>query len=309
MLQKILLIRPGAIGDTLMLLPSISILARSHEVYVAGRRPGIEFLSPPAKQCFDMEESAWHMLFLESQALPGLPIDEVDIVVCFLSDPQGTIRNNLKAYCPGAKVFVFPSLPGGLSKMHVAQHVARCLARCGAIVDGRAAMELATREALLAEDRQWSIRHKLVLHPGSGSKKKNYSLSLWEELMQKITRQIGDSSLKQVILLGPAEQDTKSLFAETAERLGWDIKSNLSSDALLTLMRETALFVGHDSGISHLAAMAGAHTIALFKVTEPLIWRPLGPRVAVLEGIGEGQGLVSRILKELDLRSLSASDK
>jgi len=248
-----------------------------------------------------MEESSWHMLFLESPTLPRLPIHGIDMVVCFLSDPQGIIRKNLNANFPGARVFVFPSLPREGDKIHVAHHVARCLERCGFMVNNRSAMELASKESLLAHARQGSTRHKLVVHPGSGSKKKNYSLSLWTDLMREISLRTQDSRLKQIILLGPAEEGMKSLIAEAAEPLGWDIKINLPSDALLTLVRETSLFVGHDSGITHLDAMAGARTIALFKVTDPLIWRPLGPKVSVLEGIEEGQGFVSRILKELGL--------
>ena len=41
-------------------------------------------------------------------------------------------------------------------------------------------------------------------------------------------------------------------------------------------------YLGNDSGITHLAAMLGVPTLALFGPTDPLIWRPLGPSVRVI---------------------------
>ena len=44
------------------------------------------------------------------------------------------------------------------------------------------------------------------------------------------------------------------------------------------------MFVGNDSGTTHLAAMLGAPTVALFGPTDPAVWAPTGPRVRVLGG-------------------------
>jgi len=45
---------------------------------------------------------------------------------------------------------------------------------------------------------------------------------------------------------------------------------------------ENAIFVGHDSGISHLAASVGANCILLFGPTDPEIWAPRNENVRVL---------------------------
>jgi heptosyltransferase-2 len=42
------------------------------------------------------------------------------------------------------------------------------------------------------------------------------------------------------------------------------------------------LFVGHDSGISHIAAAVGARCILLFGWTDPEIWAPANANVTVL---------------------------
>jgi len=41
------------------------------------------------------------------------------------------------------------------------------------------------------------------------------------------------------------------------------------------------LYVGNDSGITHLAAAAGAPVLALFGPTDPSVWVPRGPNVRV----------------------------
>ena len=46
---------------------------------------------------------------------------------------------------------------------------------------------------------------------------------------------------------------------------------------------KTRLYVGNDSGISHLAAAVGTPTVAIFLSTDPRIWAPRGGHVTVLE--------------------------
>lgn len=54
---------------------------------------------------------------------------------------------------------------------------------------------------------------------------------------------------------------------------------------LLELMREIAqcrMFIGNDSGITHLAAYIGCPTLALFGPTDPRTWGPIGRRARVV---------------------------
>ena len=57
---------------------------------------------------------------------------------------------------------------------------------------------------------------------------------------------------------------------------------NLSLPQLAALLENT-IFVGHDSGISHLAAAAGARCILLFGPTNPEIWAPKNKKVQVIQ--------------------------
>jgi len=44
------------------------------------------------------------------------------------------------------------------------------------------------------------------------------------------------------------------------------------------------LYIGNDSGITHLAAAAGCPTLAIFGPTNPAVWAPRGANVRVIQG-------------------------
>ena len=62
-----------------------------------------------------------------------------------------------------------------------------------------------------------------------------------------------------------------------------DLVSSPGPEALLSLLRYATLFLGQDSGVTHLSAMLGVPTIALFRKSSVEMWRPLGPRVTVIQ--------------------------
>jgi heptosyltransferase-2 len=65
------------------------------------------------------------------------------------------------------------------------------------------------------------------------------------------------------------------------ERKQVQFAENLPLPHLAALL-EGQTFVGHDSGISHIAAAAGARCLLLFGKTDPAIWAPANANVTVL---------------------------
>ena len=47
-------------------------------------------------------------------------------------------------------------------------------------------------------------------------------------------------------------------------------------------LQQCRCYLGNNSGITHLAAMLGVPTVAIFGPTDPKIWRPVGPCVKVI---------------------------
>ncbi len=280
---KILVIRPGALGDTLMLAPAFKFLHTDYHLMVAGRRPGIEILSPISEQSFDMDQAPWHNLFTSKPSPRGL-IDPVpDLVICFLSDKGGQLKRNLKAYYPDSDIHVFPALPHPGRSIHASLHILECMMDAGLPLDPEALFQEALRSPVL-EGSGHASRRLVLLHPGSGSRKKNLPLSFWKGLFERIMKTSTAAGLEPVFLLGPAEQDLERRFHQK-------IKLTHTSKGLLETLQKAALFIGHDSGPTHLAAMMGLSTIALFKKTDPVLWHPLGPKVTVFKVI-EKEGLV-----------------
>jgi ADP-heptose:LPS heptosyltransferase len=85
-----------------------------------------------------------------------------------------------------------------------------------------------------------------------------------------------------VILGGPAEAALGAAIA-TAIPTAHDLTGKTSFADIAALARRAAFCIGNDTGPTHLAAVAGCPTLALFgEDSDPALCAPRGPRVAVL---------------------------
>jgi ADP-heptose:LPS heptosyltransferase len=292
-MEELLLIRPGAIGDTLMAAPALRVLPAEFKVTFVGRRPGLDFIRPLVHKVLDLESYGWQRLFTDGPHPGSLPVLKADRVTAFFTDSSGAIQTNLAGYFPRSPVAVFPPYPPESERTHVAFHVAACLRSAGLPVDPRAAVEKATgRAVLIAGKTEAALQNTIVLHPGSGGQKKNRPPEFWLELVKRL---IGRDGRRAVILLGPAEERLYLLFEPYADdKLG--ILYYPDSQALLSFLGSSALYIGHDSGITHLAAMCGVPSIAVFRHSDPQQWRPLGPKVRIIEDQGDREVLLEKTL-------------
>jgi heptosyltransferase-3 len=290
--MRILIIRPAALGDTLMLAPALSNSREWGEVSVVGRRPGIEFLKPLVSRCLDFEGPGWHTLFMDDPE-PGvsLPLREANKIVAFLNDPQRVVEKNLERFFPNASIAVFPGYPGERQPVHVALYLAGAMENSGLPVVAEKAMAEAMKRPVLPSGLRPGVRP--VFHPGSGGAQKNHPPEFWIDLVRAFRAKISVTDEMPLILLGPAEDKLLPLFSEEKE-----VEILLSPDMgrLSLLLQEASLYVGHDCGITHLAAMLGAPTIALFRQTSVAQWKPLGPKVKVIEAHASGPELVEEVL-------------
>ena len=120
----------------------------------------------------------------------------------------------------------------------------------------------------------------LWIHPGSGSRKKNRSLQFFEK---RALEWLDKSSKNRVFFsFGEADAFLEKKFLESKVS-GNDRVQGKSfvklADFKDRLIRDTAYYLGNDSGPTHLAAMLGMPTEAHFICTNPEVWQPLGPRV------------------------------
>jgi heptosyltransferase III len=282
---RIVIIRAGALGDTLMLMPVIQGLKKSAEIIIVGRRPGIDYLRPYVDQCIDIETSGWHGLFMEGHASPQVsPTPAPDHVVAFVNDPEGSLSKNLKAAFHGSAVNVFPVFPPEGKDAHIALYMAGAIRDAGLPLEAFTAFDNSFKSPLLKGASLNAIeKDYIVFHPGSGSRKKNYPPAFWLEVIKELKGSGLDCHGKFVLLLGPAEEGLYTFFADNLDDTGIEFKVLPEKEELISILDKTSVYIGHDSGITHLAAMMGVHVIALFKASSIERWRPLGPNVRIIK--------------------------
>jgi len=276
---RVLILRPSALGDTVLLAPALYAIGKKADVTLVGRKPGIDFLKPLVTRCVDFETGGWHRLFLDKANCKQLHLPEVDVVIYFLSNPASAIERNLEFLMKEIPVFAFPPFPPQGETIHVASYLASCLKNSGLPVDPDAALEQARKKALLRGKETIRPENMIVFHPGSGSKKKNFSPEFWIELitMRELAR-----FEKRIVLLGPAEQEHHHMFSDRLNGTDMEIVASPPSETLLSVLKAASFYLGHDSGITHVAALLGLPTMALFKNGNELQWAPLGPDVTVI---------------------------
>ena len=280
--MEVLIIRGGALGDTLMLLPALSAVSKGVEITFVGRAPGLWFMKGYVAVCMDLDRSGWHRLFQSADAGGALPVGHAHRVIAFFADQTGGVHRNLEAFLPHAVIYTFPSFPPRDAAVHTARYVAQCLCDAGLPLDADAALENSRRHPLIQTGPPEMGQQHTVFHPGSGDPKKNHPPQWWCRLMHEFSTPSAETGTGRILLLGPAEEHLLPLFKACLEGSNTLLVWCPSTEQLTRLLREARLFIGHDSGVTHLSAMLGTPTVALFKGTDPVQWGPLGPGVRVI---------------------------
>jgi heptosyltransferase-3 len=282
-MNRILVIRGGAIGDFVLTLPAIKLLRdRFPEAHL--EILGSKHIAALAEKRFyadairSIESASLAKLFAKNTELPvelTHYLSGFDLILSYLYDPDRIFETNVRKCGKGTFI-------AGASKLDNSEHAALQLARPLAAL-GLSLTDPAARLFPTDEDRA-AIRalvdqpgKMFALHPGSGSETKNWPIENWVTLGNTLLAR-GDNL---VIVAGEADVDrTRSLKA------AWkgqpvQFAENLPLPQLAALL-EGGFFIGHDSGISHIAAAAGARCILLFGWTDPAIWAPVNENVTVL---------------------------
>jgi heptosyltransferase-3 len=289
---RVLIVRPSALGDTVLLAPALCAIGKKADVTLVGRKPGIDFLKPLVTRCVDFERGGWHELFRDKAKCKQLHLPEVDTVVSFLSNPSSTTERNLELLIKGTPVYTFPPFPPQGETIHVASYLASCLKYSGWPVDPDAALEQAREKGLLRGEEPTRTESIIVFHPGSGSKTKNLSPEFWIELITMHELAVFE---KRILLLGPAEQEHYHVFSNKLKGIDLEIVASPPSETLLSVLKAASLYLGHDSGVTHVAALLGISTIAIFMNSNPAQWAPLGPDITVISNFESLEQIYGRI--------------
>jgi heptosyltransferase III len=285
---RILVIRGGALGDFILTLPAIRLLRENFPGctldilgyrhiavlaegrYYADSARSIEY--GPLAGFFHPKATLDHALCTYFAAFQH--------IISYIYDPDGFFEGGLRRAGVKSLISASPKIGEG---DHAARQLARPLEQLALWLEDPAARifpsthDLAQANALL----EHLPRPYVAIHPGSGSQRKNWPLERWLEVQRRVL----DSQDAGHLLIIGGESDSEQLCAmkrvKTTERQ--TILESLPLPVLGAVFSQCALFVGHDSGISHLAAAAGVPCLLLFGPTNPKVWAPANGAVAVLQ--------------------------
>ncbi len=243
-----LLIRPGAIGDCILSLPALRHLAEDYtEVWIPSAVvPLITF----ADAVRPLASTGLDLAGVGDLEMPEHLIDKLksfDSIVSWYGANRPEFRGTLLGL--GVPCQFHAALPPASCSGHATDFFAHQVGAPEGLVPR---IEIAPAVA----------RRSVVIHPFSGSARKNWPLHLYRELADRLKCPVEWSA-------GPEEQlPDATRFTSLGDLAAW--------------LGGAHLYIGNDSGITHLAAALGVRTIALFGPSSPDTWIPRGENVTVL---------------------------
>ena len=276
--MKVLLVRAGALGDLLLLRPTIAALQQAGHsaVLLAPSGPAAALVGSgrgDVEEALPWESSAFAGLMDEDglrEEAAAERIRRCDAAIAYTRNP--VLVRSLGRLVPRV-VGHDPAPP--TAGPHAAAWLASCLPAIGAR-GAEIAVPILTPSAddqgranVIAADLPAGF---LAIHTGSGSPAKNWPAARFGALVRSL------GAVRWLLVRGPADDAAAPLETVPGARVARDLPLRV----LAALLARAGAYVGNDSGVTHLAAASGAPTIALFGATDPRLWAPVGPRVEVI---------------------------
>jgi heptosyltransferase-3 len=285
--MRILVIRGGAIGDFILTLPAIRLLRESFpgvhlEVLGYQHIVSLAVRGGLVDAARSIEYAGMAGFFVPNGRLePELAdyFSSFHQVISYLYDPDGFFAGNL-ARC-GAKNLINgdPRIDGSV---HAADQLAKPMQQLALFLEKtHAELEITAEDRAFAESFLRDARRPLIaIHPGSGGETKNWPLQNWREIGEWLFTSVPNCNI--LLIGGEADLQNVAELKRNWSRPSLHLVENFPLPQLGALLQRADLFLGHDSGISHLAAAVGARSLLLFGPTVPAIWAPTNPGVKII---------------------------
>lgn len=252
-----LIIRPGAIGDCIVSFPALQFLQADYtEIWIS--RPVVPLVRF-ADRVRPLADTGIDRPLTDLPRSLFAELRRFDSIVSWhgatLDEFRSTMENE------GLPFVFHPALPLSSGLQHAVDFY---LAQAGAEPGATPHIELPPR---LPERAPF-----IAIHPFSGSRRKNWPLARFRELADGLGTEVR-------WLAGPEEE------LPGAERFD-------SLYDLAVWLQGASLYVGNDSGITHLAAAIGVPVVAIFQASDPAVWAPRGRSPVSVAGDGGGSSVV-----------------
>ncbi len=266
--MRTLIVHTGGIGDFLLTCPALACLAQDGPIELLGypERLALAVAGGLAESAHSLDHADFSSVFSAPSARLHAFLSRFQRAIVWMRDTgeiQCAFRN-----CGVSDVRCFPGLPPEGWEQHASVYYAQCIG-CQPAPDWKLNFGRTDPD----DPSNPANPSFIVVHPGSGSARKNWPMAHFTT----VAAYLGQQGHTVRWCLGPAEEPLE--IPAMAERLD---ASSLVELALI--LQQAALYIGNDSGITHLAAAAGCPTVAIFGPTDPRVWAPRGGHVRVAQG-------------------------
>jgi len=251
---RLLVYRPGAIGDTILTLPALAALRRRFpEAHItwAGNAACLPLL--PVEEAMSADDMRLLPLFGD----PPQAIADIHVV---FARSLGAMGGASRPTDMGGGEPLVGIQRDPLEAVARGVHVAEWL------VD---AIDPSFEDRVPRLEVEPGDGAPMVIHAGAGSAGKRWSDANFEAVAEALRMPLA-------IVQGPADP-------EPAISRRHEIWRELPLAELAKRLKGSGLFIGNDSGISHLAAAVGMPAIAVYVATDPAVWGIRGERARCAE--------------------------
>ena len=275
---RILVIRGGAIGDFILTLPVLAALRErfpTADIEVLGypRIASLALLGGLARAVHALESPGLAAFFAKDGSFDPEWREffgQFAIVISYLYDPDGLFETNVKS-CGPRQFIAAQHRPDESQSIHASEVFLKPLERL-TIFDA----DLVARLKLSCLLKR---KNTLAMHPGSGSPDKNWPERNWCDLLIHLL----DHSLLELLLVGgETEGDLVHNLAKSLPADRVQVAQHIPLHELAPRLANCIGYIGHDTGVTHLASALGLPTLVLWGPSNETVWRPLGEKVHVL---------------------------
>ena len=289
--RTIIMIHPGSLGDVLLAVPAmVRVRTRfpDYRLALCAEAQAAKLLyacgvvdtwtSIQGRDCAD--------LFVGADSVTGQMrtwLLDCDLAIGWTQSLDGTLRGTLKAF--GVRTVIVRSpFSTEILAAHQQDRFLETIDEVPSEDDGDVLLKVTEPAIQLGRACLEAAGHSIgqslvVIHPGSGSPHKCVA----PETLLPVVVAAQRVGATPVVLEGPADREPVERLLQLCSNPPIVLK-DLDLLTVAGVLAQAQLFIGQDSGITHMAGLMGLRMVALFGPTDPARWAPRGSHVTVVQG-------------------------
>ena len=314
--KGIIVLHAGALGDCVLTLALVRAMKASWgepSVVMAGRSGIVAWAKRHGlvSEAYALDPLGLHALYRANAELPEATrelLQRAHRIVSFLGGPTDPVSVRLRELLGDKFMAVDPKVNDDTLRVgrHITQQWADDLAKLGGAIQSSACIPFGISKERRKTHRQrleaWlrsrgadsyaqaqarPLQSITLCHPGSGGLDKCVPLEALETLIRLLRR----DGATPAWMVGPDEVERfgRSWLRrlEASAPVIFEEKLDVAAD----LVCGADAYIGHDAGMTHVAALAGTRTLAIFGPTDARIWRPVGSCCTIVGSPEAGDSL------------------